>query len=326
MELIKLEELAPREYEHPLDQKALNALEKTSGLEVLVKKFNDFGVEGFLRLEFIGSNLKVTPSSLPDIYETLEEACEVLNLKTTPEIYMRPDDYFRKLEVTTNNLEGLTVGVNNPVIVISTACVEAFSHSELLFILGCEIGRLKSQHILYQNIAWLFPILSGTVSSLIASIPGASLLASSITGGLYLALVNWLRMADYTADRAGLLACQDVNAAMTAMAKIAGLPKRYFDSFNLDDFLTQAREFEGFSDTTYNKVLKVLSLAVRDQAFTIARANELLKWVDSGEYQAVLERQTKLKSAPAPSFCRHCGFKLEAAHAFCPSCGKSVSA
>ncbi|MDJ0707880.1 MAG: M48 family metallopeptidase [Leptolyngbyaceae cyanobacterium MO_188.B28] len=326
MELATLDGLAPREYEHHLDQKALDALEKTAGLDVLVKKFNDFGVERFLRLEFIGSNLKITPSSLPDVYEILEEACEVLNLKTTPEIYVRPDDYFRKLEVTTNNLEGITVGVNNPVIIISSICLETFTNSELRFILGCEIGRLKSQHILYQNIAWIFPTLSGTVSGLLASIPGASLLASSISGGLYLALVNWLRMADYTADRAGLLACQDINAVMTAMAKIAGLPKRYFDSFNVDDFVTQAREFEGFSDNTYNKILKGLSLAVRDQAFTIARANELLKWIDSGNYQAVLERKTKIQAAPPPSFCRHCGFKIEVAHAFCPNCGNALSA
>jgi hypothetical protein len=81
------------------------------------------------------------------------------------------------------------------------------------------------EHVLYQNIAWLFPIFSGTISNVIALIPGGTTVASAITGGLYLALVNWLRMADYTADRAGLLACQDVNSAMTAMAKIAGLPK-----------------------------------------------------------------------------------------------------
>lgn len=132
-------------------------------------------------------------------------------------------------------------------------------------------------------------------------------------------------MADYTADRAGLLACQDVNSAMTALVKIAGLPKKYFDSFNLDDFVTQAREFEGFADTKYDRVLKLLSLAVRDQAFTVARTNELLKWIDSGSYQAVLERTTRIQLAPPPSFCGNCGHKLEPSHTFCPSCGQKVS-
>ncbi|MBE8990051.1 M48 family metallopeptidase [Nostoc sp. LEGE 12450] len=325
MELVKIEGLNPREYEHPLDRNALNVLEKTAGLDLLVRKFFDLGVEKFLRLEFVGSNLKVTPSSFPEIYEILEEACEILNLKTTPEIYVRPDDYFRKLEVSTNNLEGLTVGVEKPLVVISNVCIESFSRSELLFILGCQIGRLKSQHVLYENIGWLFPILSSTISDVMASIPGVGAISSTFTAGLYLALVHWLRMADYTADRAGLLACQDVNSAMTAMAKIAGLPQKFFDSFSLDDFVTQAREFEGFADTTYNKILKVLSLSLRDQAFTIARANELLQWIDSGNYQAILERKTKIHLAPPPSFCRHCGFKLEPSDAFCRNCGQKVS-
>lgn len=326
MELVKIEGLNPREYEHPLDKKALNTLERTAGLDLLVRKFYELGIERFLRLEFVGSNLKVTPSSLPDIYEILEEVCENLNLKTVPDFYIRPDDYFRKVEVSTNNLQGLTTGVKSPIVIISTASIESFSRSELLFIIGCEIGRIKSQHVLYENIAWIYQYLTFAVNTIMASIPGLTLFTSSFTTGLLIALYTWLRMADYTVDRAGLLACQDINTAMTAMAKIAGLPKKYFDSFNVDDFVTQAREFEGFADTNYNKVLKVLSLTIRDQAFTIARAHELLKWYESGDYQAVLERRTKVQLAPAPNFCRHCAFRLEPSNVFCPSCGKSISA
>jgi Zn-dependent protease with chaperone function len=225
------------------------------------------------------------------------------------------------LEVSTNNLQGLTVGVEKPLVVISTACIESFSRSELLFVLGCEVGRLKSQHVLYENIAWLFPLVTSGMSS----IPGLGAITSTFTVTVNLALIQWLRMADYTAARAGLLACQDINSAITALAKIAGLPKKYFDSFNIDDFVTQAREFEGFGDTRGDRVIQLLSLSVRDQAFTVARTNELLKWIDSGNYQAVLERKTKIQLAPSLSFCRHCGVKLEPSHTFCPSCGKKVS-
>jgi Zn-dependent protease with chaperone function len=324
MAAVKLEGLNPREYEHPLDKKTLDALERTAGLDVLVRKFNDLGAEQFLRLEFISSYLKITPGSFPDIYEILEEACDNLNLKTMPQFYLRPDDYFRKFEFSTNNLEGITVGVNSSVVVISTACIEFFSKTELLFILGCEIGRIKSQHILYQNIALILPLLSDAVAMAVFGIN----IAAPIINGVGLALTQWSRMADYTADRAGLLACQDVNSAMTAMAKIAGLPKRYFDSFNLDDFLTQVREFEGFTDTIHSKLIKVLSFAVKDQALTISRASELLRWIDSGSYQSVLERETKIQ---LPKFCRHCGFDLqgrfqiEVSNPRCPRCGKDVS-
>ncbi|MBD2462587.1 zinc-ribbon domain-containing protein [Oscillatoria sp. FACHB-1407] len=321
MELIKIEGLSPQEYEHPFDKKALNALEKTPGLDLLVRKFYELSTEKLMRLEFTGSNLKITPSSFPDVYEILEDACENLNLKTTPEFYLRYDDYFRTLGFTTNNLQGITVGVTNPLVAISVECIERFSRPELLFIIGCEIGRIKSQHVLYEDIARLIPVLSGAITAATFGFAGFSV---SIMSGLDLALTQWLRMADYTADRAGLLACQDVNAAMMAMAKIAGLPKKYFNSFNIDDFITQAREFEGFADNLHNKFLKGISLMYRDQAFTIARANELLKWIDSGSYQSVLERKTRIQAPQAPKFCRHCGSELQPSNLFCPSCGNKV--
>jgi len=72
MEIVKIEGLNPLEYEHPFDKKGLDMLEKTPGLDFLVKKFYELGFERFLQLNFVGSNLKVTPSSLSDIYEVLE--------------------------------------------------------------------------------------------------------------------------------------------------------------------------------------------------------------------------------------------------------------
>ncbi|MBE8968024.1 zinc-ribbon domain-containing protein [Nostocales cyanobacterium LEGE 12452] len=321
MELIKIEGLSPHEYEHPLDKKALDVLEKTPGLDFLVKKFYEFSTEKLMKIEFVGSNLKVTPSSFPDIYEVFEDACETINLKKIPEIYLRYNDYFRTLGFTTNNLQGITVGVNSPLVAISIECIESFSRSELLFIVGCEIGRIKSQHILYEDIARLLPVFSSLITAATFGFGGFTY---SFIAGLDVALTQWLRMADYTADRAGLLACQDVNSAMTAMAKIAGLPAKYFDSFNIDDFITQAREFEGFADTIHNKLIKSISLMYRDQAFTIARANELLKWIDSRGYQDVLERKTKVQLPPSPKYCRHCGSELQSSNVFCAGCGKKL--
>lgn len=219
--LKKIEGLNPREYEHPLDRKALDAVQKVRGLDAVTRAINDYGLERFLRLEFVGSNLRVTEHSLPDIYGVFKDTCKILNLGKLPELYVRGNDFFRTLPFPTNNLQGITVGVKNPVVVISSECVENFSGSELLFVLGCEIGRIKSQHLLYQDMSYLLPLLSRIIGIGVA----VDLLA--------LVLVQWLRMADYTADRAGLLACQDKDVAMMAMAKMAGLPKNILIHFRL---------------------------------------------------------------------------------------------
>jgi Zn-dependent protease with chaperone function len=146
--------------------------------------------------------------------------------------------------------------VDNPLIAISAECIDSFSREELVFVLGCKIGRIKSQHILYKEVASLLPLLS----SMLGSITFGINITAPIVQGLNVALTQWYRWSQFTADRAGLLACQDLATAMRAMAKISGLPGKYFDSFDIDDFVTQAREYKGFGDTTYEKFLKVFSL------------------------------------------------------------------
>lgn len=322
MEIVKIEGLNPLEYEHPLDKKGLDMLEKTPGLDFLVKKFFELGIEKYNQLQLVGSNLKITPSSLPDIYEVLENTCEILNLKTTPDFYVRHDNYTSQFQAVPNNLQGVTIGVEHPIIAISAECIDSFAKEELLFILGCEVGRIKSQHILYKEIAVLLPSVGVILGT--ATLGLGKVLTDTAVTALSIALLQWYRWSEFTADRAGMLACQDLTASMRAMAKIAGLPRKYFDSFDVSEFVTQAREYEGFGDTSYTKFLKMLNLMSRSQAFTVSRANELLKWVDSGEYKLVLERKTKLKTLLPSSFCRHCGFKLEPSNSFCPSCGQKT--
>jgi hypothetical protein len=311
MELTRIARLAPREYEHPFDRKALDALENTRGVETLVRKFNELGIERAARIIYTGSNLKVTPSSLPEVHEVLEACCDTLDLPDLPELYLRRMDA----------IQGATVGVNRPLVVLSTEAVELLTTAELRFVVGREVGHIKSQHTLYHQIGVLLPVLSEVLAA-----PTLGL-GSLLTAGIQMALVHWVRMSEFTADRAGLLACQDVEAATRALAKIAGLPPRYYDSFSLDDFVTQAREFEGL-DGTYDRVLKFL---VREEhLWTIARAHEFLAWTDAGGYRDVLERKTEQKPLAMPlqvvAFCTQCGARAEGPGAFCSACGVRLAA
>jgi len=52
---------------------------------------------------------------------------------------------------------------------------------------------------------------------------------------------------------------------MKVMVKMAGLPKKYFESFNADDFVIQAREYEGFGDTSYTKFLKMCNYSLSNK-------------------------------------------------------------
>lgn len=305
--MVKIEKLDPREYEHPLDAKALDTLQNTRGLDTLVKKFYDLGIERQFSIQCTGSNLKVTPSSFPEIYDTVEGVCETLFLPSTPQIYIQPSD----------KLQGVVTGVDQPILILSSSTIDELSDSELRFMIGRMIGHIKSDHVLYYEIGYLLPVLTEVLAGPTMGI------GSLLTMGLQLAILHWARMSEYTADRAGLLACQDVAAATSSLAKVAGLPKKNYDNFNIDDFVTQAREFAGFGEeSNYNKVLKYLNLMNGEQTWSVDRANQLLKWIDSGAYKAVLDRKTDLKkNIPTTKFCSNCGSKVAVTAKFCTNCG-----
>ena len=47
-----IEGLYSKEYEHPFDKKALDALEGTPGLEILVRKFNQYWTDKVLKIQY----------------------------------------------------------------------------------------------------------------------------------------------------------------------------------------------------------------------------------------------------------------------------------
>jgi Zn-dependent protease with chaperone function len=297
--------LRPQVYEHPLDKRALDALEGISGLESLVRIFNEHSVERMMRIQFTGSNLHVNADNLPEVHEMARAACEILDLPRLPEIYIQAD----------GSLNAFTAGVDKPLIVLNSGCIDLLSSDELFFVMAHELGHIKSGHVLYYQIAQFLPI--------IGEIIGAATFGTGklISVGIEVALLNWQRMAEFTADRAGLLACQDADTAIRAMIKIAGLPQKFYHSINTEDFIAQAREFAGFDVSKLDRIAKAISAMGQSHPWTVMRAHEFLKWVDSGDYERILAAPARPLLHSAKSFCPNCGYELKTAVVFCPECG-----
>lgn len=308
----RLTGLRPQTYEHPLDAQALNALQKTSGLETVVRKCNDWGFERLLRVQLTGSHLRVTPDSVPDVHEKLVAACDILDLPKVPDLY-----------IAAGEMNAFTAGVEHPLIVLSSSLVDRLTDDELLFVIAHEVGHIKSGHVLYYQIAEFLPVIGAIVG-------GATFgLGELFSAGLQVALLNWKRMAEFTADRAGLLGCQDANAPITAMIKIAGLPQKYDGAINPEDFIAQAREFKAFDAEKLNWFVKALSTMGQTHPWTVMRATQFLAWVDSGEYEKVVNGQHTLPPSAPPvgaAFCTQCGRALMPEARFCPGCGIALSA
>ncbi|MDI9624681.1 MAG: M48 family metallopeptidase [Methanothermobacter sp.] len=144
-------------------------------------------MERYVRLKYTGSYIKVNEGNFPDIYNMLVEVCDILHLK--PEFYMQWD----------YTVNGFTTEIRL-IIVFTSGAVDLLTNDELLYVIGHEVGYIKSGHMLYHEMAEVIPI--------IGEIVGYTMGITNIVGwSLQFALLYWQRMSEFTADRAGLLAC-----------------------------------------------------------------------------------------------------------------------
>lgn len=252
------------QYEHPFDKKALTALEKTPGLSAAGKFITKHMVERVYTVQYTGSHLKVTSDNYPKIYEYLRYAAQVLDVKKIPELYIEWG----------YNINACTVGAENPIIVLNSGLIDLCDDDEIMFIIGHEMGHVKSNHMLYHMMAQV-------INYIIDSIPFGSIAAAPLQYALY----YWDRMSEFTADRAGLLACQDKEAAIRAFMKMSGIPIKQFNDMNYQTFIQQASEFKQLDYEGLNKVIKLISIADSTHPWTVMRAAELLNWINNGGYK-----------------------------------------
>jgi Zn-dependent protease with chaperone function len=108
--------------------------------------------------------------------------------------------------VPSKQLNAYTFGMDSPkAIVLYSSLFNIMDQDEIQFILGHEMGHVKLGH------TWLNTLVGG-----MAGIP-SSLGAAAI---MELAFRWWNRACEYSADRAGTLACGKPNKAISALVKL----------------------------------------------------------------------------------------------------------
>ena len=255
------------QYEHDFDKKALKALQRTPGVDLVGKFITKHAIEKIYTVQYTGSNLKVTSENYPQIYEYLQYACQILDLPKVPELYIEWG----------YNINAFTVGSENPIIVLSSGLIDLCDDDEIMFIIGHECGHIKSNHMLYY-------MMSQVMNLCIDSIPFGDIASVPLQYALY----YWSRMSEFTADRAGLLCCQNKDAAIRAFMKMAGMPIKEFNNMNYQTFIQQATEFKQLDYDAMSKVIKFISIADNSHPWTVMRAAELLNWINYGSLREML--------------------------------------
>lgn len=305
---IILSGIAPTAFQHPLDREATNNLRKLKGFDTIVQKYIEFGSERIQYVLNVASYVRVGPRQFPTIYRLLQEACATLDMRE-PELY-----------VAHGPVNAFTYGHTRPFIVLYTGLIDSLTDDELLGVIAHELGHIKCGHVLYNEMAQVIAVAASALGDLFFG------LGDVIMIPIRLAFITWGRRSEFSADRSALLAVQQVQPCVGMLAKLAGGSSRFANELDPEVFLEQAREYsEDMDKSNTSKIYRLIaSMYKGTHPFTVERAKALNDWIDSRQFEDVLNgNYERIKTGPG-SQCGKCGYELPSGAKFCVQCGEVV--
>lgn len=275
-----LTEIAPRSWEHPADKAALAALRKLPVFDEVLRRLFGFFGEKPIRLAFQANAVKVGPDQFPEIYALYKDVLRTLDIETEYDLFVSQ----------TPIVNAGAYGMDRPFIILNSGMLIILNEDELKYILGHELGHIVSDHVLYRTMTVLLIQLASM------GFPVVGIAARAILVGL----LEWQRKAEFSCDRAGLLAVQDPNVVMTGLMKLAGGGELKYD-MNLDAFIRQAEEYRASGDVA-DQVFKVLNLLGATHPFPVLRVSELRTWIEAGAYDRILRGEYARRGEADPAY------------------------
>jgi Zn-dependent protease with chaperone function len=230
--------------------------------------------------------IKVDKEQYPDIYEMVLYACESLATSSG-----------EKVEVPTvyiGNNGGHSLQLTNfaqPTLLIASDFLWAFSPEELQFLIGREIGHLQCNHL------YLMDIVVGLRAVMTSYLPKFA--SHAIFSGLAAGVIRWLREANVSADRAGLLVIGNPDVAFQALIKLNVMANLdyYYGAPNPEAFAKQSLT-ENEDEVTSTAAL--IAELESPNPFLTYRVGNLIGFVDANS-SLFMDRHSA-NSAPPGSF------------------------
>lgn len=257
-------------FRHPLDLEATKALKQIPGIDMMVRNLLGPLAEQFFYVENIAASVLVGENQLPQFHQLLLEACETLDLEP-PQLYVR--------QHPVPNAYTFAMRGKQPFIVLHTSLIELLTPGEIQAVIAHELGHLKCDHGVYLTMVNLLVLAAGQLPNL----------GGMVAQALQSQMLEWVRCAEFTCDRAALLATQDPKLVMSLLMKLAGGSPTLAPQLNLDAFIAQARAYDDISKTELGEMLKSAQTSQLTHPVPVLRAREIDRWASSQDYQSLLQ-------------------------------------
>ena len=127
----------------------------------------------------------------PEIYEIVKKSAARLELNL-PIVFVRND-------IEKSLIYSIASDLIDPCIVLTDWLVKSCTEDELTLLIGCELGRLQNNHSTFN---WAFTYLNYNKN---VYVPTERSSKGAVSNQLVCSLIEWIKYADVTADRAGII-------------------------------------------------------------------------------------------------------------------------
>jgi Zn-dependent protease with chaperone function len=257
--------ISSKAYEHPADRAATAALRSIPLMDTLVRKLIEFGYERALRQIYLGNAVKAGEGQLPELWQSQVGVCHVLDLPRTYDLYVA-NSMFSNAGV---------IGASDPMVVFYSTLLGQLDAAEQRVVLAHEAGHILSDHVMYTT-ALAILLNAGRGLPLVLGLPWRAVRA---------VLLEWSRAAELTCDRAATLAVRDPRVVCRTLMVLAGGVKS--EKLDLDAFIRQALDYENWDDP-HDRLRRFFYEIAVTHPFAVRRTSEVMKWVQSGEYDRIV--------------------------------------
>ncbi|WP_347338280.1 M48 family metallopeptidase [Synechocystis sp. FACHB-383] len=257
-------------FRHPLDQMATTNLKQIPGLDLMLRGLLGSVAEQFFALNNLAASVRVGEQQLPHLHQLLLDACKILDLEA-PELYIQQNPQ--------PNAYTFAMRGKKPFMVMHTSLVDMLTPAEIQAVMAHELGHLKCEHGVYLTLANIMVLAAGLIPNW----------GAVLTQSLQSQMLEWVRCAEFSCDRAALLAVQDPKVVMSVLMKLAGGSPQLAPLLNLDAFIDQAREYDRLGEDEMGAMLRNLQTQNLTHPVPVLRAREIDRWSDSQTYQNLLK-------------------------------------
>lgn len=236
------------------------------GLDML----NDVCVSLVQRLT-LGKHIEITRQTAPELYHIIEDVCTILDYSPVPKVYVchQPAQ------------ELFCAGTDHNQITFSDYLLEKFDEDMLYFAFGELIAMFKGGHTRLSTVCYLIP---PTPEALPVKLP----------------LLAYLRAADLSSDRGGLLACQSFAAAARCILWDAGIPMSEMRDKSEEEMIQLAQDYIASVKAVSPELLGELATSWKkwnmESMPHVYRLRQLLAWYQDGYHELVAKwKQTSGK-------------------------------